>query len=71
MGSELSLHDQAPIKTLDTKAEVSFPAWQYFMCIATQSLGKVSASHDSIGKGQQEVSCFELSWTLSHISFLG
>lgn len=33
-GSQPCLCDQTPIKTLHTKAQVSFPGWQYSMCIA-------------------------------------
>lgn len=33
MGSQPCLRDQSPIKALDTKAGVSFPAGQYSVCV--------------------------------------
>lgn len=41
--------DQAPVKTLDTKAWESFLGWQYSM------------HNDSTGRGQLETSCLKLS----------
>lgn len=31
VGSQPYLYDQTPVKTLDTKAWVSFPSWHYFV----------------------------------------
>lgn len=67
MDSQPCLCDQAPLKPLDTDAEVSFPGWQHPAYRHTLLLGKLSTFYDSIGKGQLKVSHCELFWTLPRV----
>lgn len=63
MGSKACLRDQAPIKTADTKAKVSLPGWQYFMCIATHFCQKKSAlSMIPLGKDDWKLQASNFPW---------
>ena len=53
----------APVKTLETKTQVSFPGWQYSIHIVTHHCQKSGSVHDSTERRQVEAPCFELSWT--------
>ena len=48
------LSNQALVEILDTKARVSFLAWQYSMCIWLYTgLGEVSPTCDSTGRARE------------------
>lgn len=52
MGHQPCLCDGAPIKILDSKAQMNLPGWQYSVHIITHQSWKSYAVHDSRGRGQ-------------------
>lgn len=69
-GSHPCAYDQAPVKTLNTKAGVSFPYWQDFMCVFRCCCWRNRCHpHQSLGRGQVGSSTKELFPWLSLASF--
>lgn len=66
------LCEQAPIKTLDTKAMVSFSGWQHLMKIVTHHCLEelFSTVHYYSGRRQLTALHLELPWTLPHVLLL-
>ena len=61
--------DQASVKTADTKFQMSFPCWQYSMCIFHTLLLGESSPRDCTERGQQQKASLSFSWTLFYAPF--
>lgn len=64
VGGQSGLCNSALMKTLDVKAQVSFPDWQYFLHII---LKYVNTAHSPLREKNWKLSSV-LSWTLLHAS---
>lgn len=65
VGGQLCICDRAPIKTLDTKVQVSFPGWQYSVHVSYINTRKVSL--DSLRRRQWKLHIWNFSWTPPHV----
>lgn len=63
--------DGAPIKILDTKVLGQLPWWAILYAYGPTSMPGTYHVHDSIGRGQQKLHIWSLSWTLPCASSLG
>lgn len=72
VGGQPCLHDQAPIKSLDSMAQMSFPGWQYSIHIVTHChLEQLTLpTNPVVGRGQLEPLSVDLSWILPHVPLL-